>query len=172
MIGRKTIIVEDRLKAIFDYLPAHVVGVDSFKPVFKSGDQKELLAFFKQSTQKTNYPLIWLDMPYEENHRNRNRVDVDSLSLILAVETNSEMLNAERLSSTYKPVLYPLLDNVIDVFTVANILTFNQEFTITKFPNYSDDTEGNESGFSDIWDAIKLTIQISLNDNCLREIKI
>ena len=173
MIGKSTVIVEDRLKEMFAYLPT-MLGADAnlYPVVFKSGDQKELLAFFQQSQGKTNYPLLWLEMPYQEKHINRKRVDVDRLSLILAVETNAEILNSERLENTFKPILYPLLDRVLDVFTVSNTLDYDSNFEIMKFSNYSDQAEGEAGTFADIWDAIKLTLDVSINDNCLREIKI
>ena len=168
MIGKKTIKVEERIKEIFDYLPT----INTYKPVFKAGDQKELLAFFQQSQSNTNYPLIWLDMPYEEKHDSRKRVRIDSINLILAVQTNSEMLFSERLDTTFNNVLFPLLDSILDSFTVANTLSYDSDFSITKFGNYSEQAEGTEGEFVDIWDAIKLTVSIELNDNCLREIKI
>jgi hypothetical protein len=171
MIGKKTIVIEDRLREIFEYLP-DVAGTNSnnFKPVFKVGDENELLAFFAESTQETNYPLIWLQMPYDENHINRKRVMVEPLTLILAVETNNTMRNSERLNTTFKPILMVLLDNILDAFTKANTIDFDLNYGITKYGNYSneDDTKGK---FVDIWDAIKVTVTISVNSNCLREIK-
>jgi hypothetical protein len=168
MIGKKTIVIEDRLREIFDYLPA----INTYNPVFKVGDEKELLAFFKQSEGNTNYPLIWLVQPYEEQHVNRKRVNIDNLSLILAVETNHEMLNSERMDSTFKPILYKLLDNILDVFTVSNTLSYDSNFRIMKFSNYDHEESGESGVVVDIWDAIKLTVNIEINDNCLREIKI
>lgn len=173
MAKKTTIIVEDRLRDNFNYLPS-MIGPNggSFQPVFKAGDHKELLAFFKQSQGNSNYPLVWLDMPYEEEHINRGLVKIDRLNFILAVETNSQMLYAERIDTTFKNVLIPLLDNVIDLFRVSNVIAHDNNFIITKFGNYSDEPQGEESGFTDIWDAIKLTVNITINNNCLREIKI
>ena len=168
MIGKDTIKVEDRLKEIFSYLPA----IKGFSPIFKAGDQKELIAFFKQSGGNSNYPLIWLDMPFEEKHINRKRVKVDNLTLILAVETNSEMLYSERLDTTFKDVLYPLLDSVLDAFTVGNTLSYDSDFSIVKYGNYSEQADGAEGGFVDIWDVIKLNLDVEINDTCLRQIKI
>jgi hypothetical protein len=175
MIGKSTIVVEDKLKEVFNYLPA-ITGSDSnnYVPIFKVGDEKELLAFFAQSQGNTKYPLIWLVMPYLEEHINRNRVIIKNLSLILAVETSSELLNSERLDLTFKPILYKLLDNVLDVFTVSNTIYHDNTYNITKYSNYEHDEDGSGEfgGFVDIWDAIKLTIDVSINSNCLREIKI
>lgn len=168
MIGKTTIKVESRLREMFAFLPT----IGAFQSVFKAGDQKELLSFFAQSQGNANYPLVWLDMPFEEKHFNRKRVDITGLTLILAVETNSEMLYSERLETTFADVLYPLLDKVLDVFSVSNTLSYDSDFSITKFGNYSEQAEGTEGEFADIWDAIKLTLDVEINDTCLRTIKI
>lgn len=168
----KTIIVEDRLKEIFSYLnPVLSKEGHSFEPTFKSGDELELLAFFRQSTGNSNYPLVWLDMPFEEEHFGSKRVKVDSLKLVLAVETNSAMLNSERNETTFKPILYPLMEDIIKVLNLANTVTIERDFKVMKFPNYSNETAGDENGFTDIWDAIRLTLNCTFNNNCLREIK-
>lgn len=172
MIGKQTIIVEERLGETFSYLPM-IIGNNgqSYNPVFKAGDQKELNAFFAQSQGKTNYPLIWLDMPIIERHKNRSRVDVKNLIMILAVETNSQMLYSERIDKTFKPILFKLLDDILDNFTISNIVRYSGDFEISKFGNYSDEVEIEKGKFVDIWDAIKLTIDVSINNECLREIK-
>lgn len=168
---KKTIIVEDVLEKVLDYLPLMDKNGVSYKPLFKIGDHKELLAFFKQTQGNSNYPLIWLEMPFEENHINRKRVKLDSLNFILAVETNTEMLYNERLKSTFL-ILNDLLDNVLHCFTQANTISYDLNFNISKYGNYSDvETSGVETKFSDIWDAVKLTINLEINNNCLREIK-
>jgi hypothetical protein len=172
-MGKTTIKVVESLRAIFDYLPEHVgLDTNSYPIVFKAGDQKELLAFFAQSKGKTNYPLIWLDMPFDEKHYNRKRVKCDELVFILAVETNSQMLFSERLETTFKNVLYPLLDSVLDAFNQASTLSSKLDYRIVLFGNYSEQAEGLEGEFVDIWDVIKLSISIEINDNCLREIKL
>ena len=171
-IGKTTIKVEDRLREIFAYLPEIAGPNNLFQPIFKAGDQKELIAFFEESQGNSNYPLIWLDMPYDEEHFNRKRTKINGLSLILAVETNSEMLYDERLKTTFANVLYPLLDSILDAFTVSNTLSYDSNFSIMKYGNYSEQAEGTEGEFVDIWDAIKLTLDVEINDTCLREIKI
>lgn len=170
---KQTIIVEDRLKEVFEYLP-ELYGNDNapYKPVFKHGDEKELHAFFKESQGATHYPLIWLVWPYREEHKHRTKVVVSGLELILAVETSSEMNNTERIEKTFKPILYKLLDSILEVFRVGNTVSFDGDFEIQKYGNYSDTEQGEESKFLDLWDAIKLTTNITINDSCLREIKI
>lgn len=165
---KKTIVIEDKLSAMFDYLPY----IKTYKPMFKVGDENELLVFFRQSERNSSYPLIWLIQPYEEQHINRKRVNIKNLSLILAVQTNYDLLNAERMVKTF-PILYELLDNILDVFTISNTLSFDLSYNIVKFPNYDhSETLTSEGSVVDIWDAIKLTLDVEINDNCLKPINI
>lgn len=173
MIGKSTIVVEDRLRENLAFLP-QFLGADAnlYTATFKVGDQKELLAFFAENARGSIYPLIWLDSPYEELHKNRSKVSIDGLTLILAVQTNSEMRYSERLEKTFKPVLFVMLDRILDIFTVSNTLEWDLTFKISKFGNYSDQATGEEGKFTDIWDAVKLTLDCTINNNCLRDIKI
>lgn len=172
-MNAKTIKVESRLREVFNYLPDMKFGFDGpgFKPTFKEGDQKELLAFFAQSEKNSNYPLIWLDMPYTEEHISDKTVKVQGMNLILAVETTSSLLNSERMETTFEKVLYPLLDNILIAFTQASTISYNLQYKITKYCNYSDQIYTNKSEIQDLWDAIRLTVDIEINNRCLREIK-
>ena len=167
------IIVEDRLAEMFAYLPtmSNEDGVE-FGVTFKYGDQKELLAFIKSKKNKIRpYPLIWLVYPYTEFHK-RNRVVIDSISLVLAVETNSSMLNEQRMRETYDKVLIPLYNNLKKMFLQANIAYVSDEYSVTKFPNYSDEqSTGEENQAVDIWDALKVTFPLEITGNCLQPIR-
>jgi hypothetical protein len=169
-MSRETIIVEDRLRDIFKYLKP-IVGSDSedYYPIFKGGDEEELYAFFMESLRNVNYPLIWLVMPYEENHTNRGK-SVVNLTLILAVETSPELRTSERMDLVFKPRLYPLLDNILDCLRVSNISSIDGDYTIIKYPNYKNSVD-KDGSVIDVWDAIRLEVEVTFNDKCLREIK-
>lgn len=155
------IIVEDRLNIVLDKL--NTIG--GVKPTFRYGDEKELLAFLrsKSGSKKTPYPLIWLEYPYNEIHK-KNYVTIDRMSLVIAVKTLPELLNDERLEKTYKKLLILIVDNIIDVFKKSNIVFVKDEvYEITKFPNYQDDGKHKST---DIWDAIKLTFELQISNNC------
>lgn len=171
MIPDSLIIVENRLEEIFSYLPVmkNDKGVE-FKPTFMYGDQKQLLDFLRQnSTGQSMYPLIWLVYPFNEKH-NRSNVEIDSLPLVLAVETNSTMLNHQRIKETYTKVLIPLFDNIKHCFNSANIANISNEVQVVKFPNYSEDKDGEANETTYIWDAMKVTFKGTLNSNCLKPI--
>jgi hypothetical protein len=171
MIPESMIIVEDRLAEMFSYLP-EMEGAPGvmYKPTFMYGDQKQLLDFLRQnSTGKSVYPIIWLIYPFIEEH-GRSSVKFTNMSLVLAVETNSSMLNAERMKQTYQKVLIPLFDNIKTCFNNANISNSSNEYTIVKYPNYSEVKDGIENEATYIWDALKVTFDGTLNSNCLRPI--
>lgn len=171
MLNKKTIIVEDVLKDAFAFLPVQTKNAVDYKPVFKVGDENDLVAFFKASKGKTNYPLVWLQMPFVEEHKNRNKLEV-KLDFILAVETNATILHDARMEVTFKPILYKLLDNIIDIFELANTIKYNREFKMIKYSNFSNENNPEDGVFIAVWDAIKLTVTLSINDSCLREIKL
>ena len=171
-VTKNIIVVEDRLRAVFDTLPPMIVDLVEYPIVFKYGDEKELMSFLKNTQgNDTPYPLIWLVYPYEEKH-NRTHVSITDMSFVLAVETNEEMFNEERFETTYKDVLFPLYDNIRKLFNMANIITTNDTYKVIKFPNYSGEDGGSEEQKTvDIWDALKITFNCTINDWCLEPIE-
>jgi len=173
-IVKKIIVFEDELEEIFSYLPRMKYQATSdldYKVVFGAGDKKALNVFLKTKNKGDSpYPLIWLLYPYEETH-NRTNLSVDKVTLILAVPTNESMQNKERLNETYKKVLFPLYDNMRHCLENANIVNIAKEFKVIKYPNYSDEqSSGDESAGTFIWDALKVNFQITIRDTCLKPI--
>ena len=172
------IIVEDRLKELFDTLPVISIGGTDYSTVFKYGDQKELMAFLASTRSDTvkPYPLIWYVYPNAETDDGHDQDVSLSLSLVMAVNNSKNMLNDERKETTYKTILEPLRNNVRKALKSASILNLIADgegirFTTTKFPNYSgDDNNTNESELTDVWDAIKQVQTVTINDNCLKTI--
>lgn len=170
----ETIVVEDKFREIFSYLP-DMVGADDddddeYPVVFKLGDQKELIAFLKNEKGNVSpYPLIWLVYPFIEVH-SKTKVTLENVSFVLAVETNQEMFYEDRLEKTYKTVLLPLFDNIKELFKYANIISTDEVYSLIKYPNYSGEDDGDEeSKTTDIWDAIKITFSCSIIDYCLNK---
>ena len=172
------IIVEDRFEEMFDVLPSmsnkHVCDKESFKPTFGAGDDKELMSFLIKHKGESIYPLIWLVQPYIENH-SKVKVNLNRISIILAVETNTSMLNRERMKTTYNQVLIPLYDNIIELFNKSNTFNFKEDHDVVKYPYYSNEKlPGNRETLKSSemnktispWDAMKITISGSFNNNC------
>lgn len=165
------IVVEDKLEAIFSFIPEikQINGTNKYKHTFGYGDLKELNAFIKfMADKKDPYPLIWLLYPYQEKHYGR-KVELKGFNIVLAVNTNVSMLNRDRLATTYSKVLNPLFIGVRDTLIRASNTNFNGEIILTKFPNYSEDGSSTHASIS-IWDAYKLTLDLTITDNCLRDI--
>lgn len=171
MIPTSMIVIEDRLAEMFAYLPMMKNSSQvEFKPTFMYGDQKQLLDFLRQnSSGASKYPLIWLIYPFNEKH-SRSVVEFTNLSLVLAVETNSVMLNSQRMKETYAKVLIPLFNNIKECFNQANISNNPDVYDVMKFPNYSESDSGLENETTYVWDALKLTFEGTLNSNCLQPI--
>jgi len=172
-VVKQSIIVEDRFREIFNYLPnMKDDNLNEFPIVFDGGDERELNAFLttKQGDSRP-YPLIWLVYPFKEIHT-KKEVKLDSVTFILAVETNSEMLNKQRLDETFKKILFPLLFNIRKAFEKACIININDEYEIIKHPNYSSDENGEQLSSIELWDALKVTFDCSINNSCLRPLKI
>lgn len=167
-VVKKLIVVEDRLEQIFAFLPKTVNSKnEEFTPVFMYGNQNELNIFLNTKRTTSKYPLIWLIYPFEEHHK-RTRVELNDISIVIATETNGVMLNKERMETSYKKILFPLYDNIRDLFSRANIMNVDGDFTLFKHPKYSGDDEAIENMAVDIWDAIKITFSCSITNDCLR----
>ena len=109
MIATQTLVVEKRLEEIFCYLPemTSLSGGTNHPVRFGYGDKKELNSFLKNRSLDKVYPLIWLLYPYTENHSNTD-VEVTNATFILAMSTNAQMENKERIEKTFGKVLLPL----------------------------------------------------------------
>lgn len=171
-IAIKSIILEDVLEEIFAYLPvmAYKKGSQTFPVVFGYGDETELNIFLKNKESSDVYPLIWLLYPYDEDH-SRTSLEVQNVSFILAMDTDSNMENRERIKETFGKVLMPLFFNLRLAFKRANIISTNHEYKLVKHPNFSESASRKASAGTFIWDALKVTTSFKVIDNCLKEIK-
>lgn len=172
----KYIVVEDRFEEMFSYLPdmrnPSSNSSETFKVIFGYGDGKQLNFFLKERSSFVNYPLIWLLYPYKENHF-KKYVDLENVSLILAVESTSGISNKERINETFTKILSPLFNNVVELFTKSNIISVTEPYQAIKYANYGEINAlrtKEESLSVDIWDAIKVTFNCRINNNCLRPI--
>jgi len=172
MVTKEVIIVESRFNEIFEYLP-EITNKDNigFKPTFMYGNNKQLLDYLRQNRSiESVYPLIWLIYPYNEIHE-RSFVTLENVSIVLAVETNSSMLNEQRLKETYAKVLFPLFDNIKKAIGIANIISTDEKYSLVKFPNYSEEPNSEKNATTYVWDALKITFNCKITSNCLKPIK-
>lgn len=165
------IIIEERLQEMFSKLPTINVDNENFAVSFDFGSHKDLLRFMN-SEQKfqggVSYPLIWLETPIEKTVFRNNHVNVSGLTLMLATLSGSEQSNSERLETTFKPTLIPLLKLVIETFKKSGFtqIVNKGEYKETFFYNYGVDED--EHITTDIWDVIKIELDVIIDGKCLR----
>jgi hypothetical protein len=170
MRAKATIVLEDKFKDVLAYLKPSSTASGIFKHTFMSGTEKQLEDFMIQNKSKSIYPLIWLLSPYNEVHF-KNKTEFENLQLVFAVETNSTMLNDERLVTTYSSVLMPLFHDFKRVITRANNFNVKDDIGFVKYYNHSNDAgAGEKHKTSYIWDAIRISVTGYVTPNCLRKI--
>ena len=173
-VPNKMIVVEDKFKALFDQLPLTTNKVGSeFKTVFGYGDEKELYSFLDNNRRKLPYPLIWYLHPVEEEHT-RTDVQLKDAVLVLATITTTNKTNAQRMETSFKEVLIPLFDNIKTALMRSNVFDVKGQdlgYKVTKFFNYGDE-ELVKSQAIDVWDAMRVRFDCSVNSRCTEQIKI
>lgn len=160
------IVVEHRIRDIVGTIPTIRLNEDqSSKPFFHWGDKKELNRWLKN--KKDAYPLIWL-LPTSDDYIDRGRAVNKVCEFIIATrEKRKDLYNDQRYLKAFDVVLNPTTDKLIQGLTKSSISTMIDDFTIFKFPNYS---EADQNFTIELWDATKLTINMNFTDNCLKNI--
>lgn len=163
------IVVESRLKELFDTLPPVQIPDAQDNPVdynvtFDWGSIEDLNLLIKQGDY---YPLLWLETGFTELYNTQEgEVDVSLAFVIATSGLNSSLLNQQRLKSTFDLVLFPVLDNVRKAFERSNItLLVDKQFTIQKFYNWS---AAEQLETTQIWDALRFEVTLKINGDCLR----
>lgn len=155
------IVVEKFLNDLFVNLPL----IDGFTTVYKWGNKQHLLKQLKLYSKeaKTIYPLIY----QTSNSSVQGKGECETkLTLVLACQNlNVDLTNEQRWAMSYERVLYPLVENIENIFRSSGSVTWTNSYTITEFPNYGN---GEENFTIDKWDAILLetTIKITNVQTC------
>ncbi len=157
------IVVEERLKELFATLPTISVNGTDYKPIYDFGSHKHLLRFLASKRKEGGniYPLIWLQTPIKQSGDD-SPVLVD-LKLILATLTTANLSNTERLEITFKPTLFPLLENVKKSLRVSGFSRIMNPDKNSETKHYDYEDKG-ENKVTDIWDAIKFECEVRFTD--------
>jgi hypothetical protein len=163
------IVVEHSIRDIVGTMPiVRLNDAVSNKPTFAWGNKFELGRYLK--LKKDSYPLIWL-LPSLDSYSNRGQTVNKVCEFIIATrESNTDLFNDERYLRSFDVILNPTTDKLIQGLTKSSISSVSggNEWGIFKFPNYA---EADKSFTVDLWDAVKLTIEVNFNDNkCLKTI--
>lgn len=159
------IYVEGVMSGIVNLIPADSEG---FKPVYHYGEGKELNAFLigKQKEGKAAYPLVYQTSYRSNFNRIRNEVETQ-WEAVLATATKTEVYNTQREATTYKNVLYPLLENLEWVMRNSNAIRSNYEWDVELWPNYSETKRMDKHGFVDVVDALVIRTNLIITNDCI-----
>lgn len=152
---------EQRLVEAFGKLPE----TDGKKPTYRWGNEYHLLKQLEQfqKVTKSPYPLIY-QLSNEVNPNAATNKAKISLSLIIAVrETDTALLNENRWAKSYNNILFPVALNIVTLLNKCGIFLWNEEYTLTEFPNYGN---GKENFTVDKWDALRFDTEITITDYC------
>ena len=162
------IIFETRLREIINLLPTLS---DGSKVRHGNGTIDELNKFLTIPESIAKYPLIWLVTG--KTNGNLNEISKVTRKTTLIIATKSIMQN-ELNNVILEKVLQENLSLIFDWLMIAlsesgisHIIgnKFDYEFV----PNYS--INNNNNGIIDIWDAIELDLELSINDKkCINKI--
>ena len=164
---KKTLIVEDIFEVLFAMLPLFAEDNVDYHPVFKAGNDKDLLEDISKREDQP-YPLIWLMYPFNEDHK-RTHVSLSNVTFVLAVKSSlRDRFNDERLDNTFKNYLMPLVDNIKHLFKYSNVIEYTEELQIIKYPNYGVE---NKNIVTARWDAIRIQIDnLVIKDRCIKQV--
>lgn len=141
------------------------------KATYKWGDAMHLNKLIKlyQNNKENIYPLIYNVSNHYKITGRQQYIEYSPLSIVIATRNgNVDWHNGNRWATSYKDVLFPVVNNVIQLFKKAGIFLWDGEFTLYEFPNYSNN---DENATTDIWDAVRLDIpNITITGTCLQPI--
>lgn len=178
------IVPEFILQAIFDQLPGIRLNDTTGEraPKFGHGDRFELTKYLLR-TGDESYPLIWLlSVPpmTDEEHKEGGFLCDKLCELVIATrETNKDLLALERFQKSFKYVLAPLCEYVVQGLEASQTTRIHDATQkVGKFTDYSyqearfpGDADQSDAVTIDLWDAIKLSVKVEFNNNCQNTIK-
>lgn len=167
------IVIEDILSQIVTRFPTiSYAGQERFSK-FGWGDKKELNRYLILK-QDESYPLVWLLGAAPELHQNNSDlIERDCAIIIATLETRQDLYNPQRYQGAFSQVLNPVADYFMQGIRASSNTRFlnDDTATLTKFPNYSEDSSKTEGGAIELWDAIRIDCRIEFNGSCANSIK-
>ena len=164
------IIAEQIIKAIIAEMPEIEINSSySNKIQFGEGSKEELTRWLLMMKDNA-YPLVWLLPSPDDYEKFETELHKTCKFVIATRETNKDLFNFTRYNKAFDIVLKPTLDYLLKGLQKSSISRVNgQEWTIEKFPNYS---ESSENSPIDLWDALTLEIDVIFDNDikCLKSI--
>lgn len=158
------IVFENRIAEIVETLPM----INGFKVNYEwVKDAKEVNRYLLLKEQP--YPVIFLISGRTNGVRTDDgvfqEVNRDAVFILATRELDTNLINSQRLESSYKNVLNPLTELFINSLENSSISRVTENgFSVELIPNYENSTK---NGQIDIWDAVRLQGDITINNQCL-----
>lgn len=126
------------------------------KPNFEFGVSTELLRFILKAGKDTHYPLIWMQPPTNEESEFWPFVSASITINLCTRETDTNLLNVERLERSYQHILNPLWEDLQRAMRKTNRIQIDEESVdYEMIPNFP---EGNtEKVAGQLWDVLQVS---------------
>lgn len=167
------IVPEYIIRDIVDQMPLIDYPIGLLKIKFGWGDKIELNKYLSLK-KGDSYPLVWLLLPSIEHHNsNLSLVERDCSIIIATLETRKDLYNPQRYEGAFEKVLNIVTDYMIQGFRSSSQtrLLNDDKINITKFPNYSEDSNFEKGASIELWDATRIDCKIEFNNSCVNTIK-
>lgn len=161
-----SVVVEDKLMALFELIPERTYMQSGLpyttpKPTYHFGGSKECNKFIVAMKREV-FPLIYQTSNSSTGNDKSGYVTTD-ITLILATHTSTTLLNDQRWATTYRNILMPLLDDVLNTFKRSQIIAWDGDYTVENLPNYSATDAQDQNAFVDIVDAVVFSATITID---------
>ena len=146
--------IEKALKEVLNQLPIMTVGGKDYKPVVELGTEDQLRAFLKvkRKSGERYYPLVWVETPITQS------LETSIVIVLATLNRRTDMGNMDRLDYTFEPVLEPLRENVMHALKRSKTFKMQDDQWVTN--NYGGEKYFNYAMTPDIWDAIRLEVDV------------
>lgn len=164
----RTIIVEDKLSAMFGLIPARTFTkpdntvVNVLKPTYDFGGFEEYNALIKEKGDAI-YPLIFQKLNVENQSFNNVDVTTDIELIVAKNNKRTGLRNPTRWKTSYQNILMPLVNDIIKCFNESGIIMWDGTYTLEKHPNYAANNETKDTNqVIDIIDVVVLKAIITI----------
>jgi len=143
---------------------------------FTEGDLYELANKLNEST--TKYPIIWLQQGYSvRRDKMLQKTTLSGCRFYFITVSDATTRYKQRYEKTYNEFLYKILlkfDKTIDKTTglSASLSDDIRTFPLNDIAQLSAAEKGEKIAIQDIWDAIELSTDIEISNECFPQFKI
>jgi len=162
----KIVVIEDVLMKLFYFIPTRIYVQEEKeyttpKPTYHYGDSKELNNLIVALDHKI-YPIIFQTSTNWDGDSKDPKSETE-ITLVIATLTSATLLNDQRWATTYKNILLPTLNYILQIFTKSRVISWDGKYSVQNAPNYSETESKDLDKFVDIVDAIVLTTNIKVD---------